>query len=252
MTKTWAAVLALLGVYPQDPPATAFDPAVHEATKVFAYDDFHIVPVRVHLLRSTQDDALHCRLKEADVRRIFGKINRIWNKAGVALRVESILEEAAVVPEGFHGLTAGTTEFKGTRPEKSRDPEMIHVYYVHSLPPNGVCMGRDAIFVKDTARLREARGGVDEPLPRVTSHEIGHAMTLPHRQDTINLMASGTTGWSVNDLEIQKVRAWAKEQKWVITPAEALERKHYEVLAAIPGESEIKRKAQAALGAGGR
>lgn len=88
---------------------------------------------------------------------------------------------------------------------------------------------------------------LDEPLPRVTSHEIGHAFTLPHRQDTINLMASGTTGWSVNDAEVARIRKWASSQWWVLTPKEALAKKYYAVLAAIPGESELKEKARAPL-----
>ncbi|MEI7821499.1 MAG: matrixin family metalloprotease, partial [Verrucomicrobiota bacterium] len=46
----------------------------------------------------------------------------------------------------------------------------------------------------------------DEPLPRVTSHEIGHALSLSHRQDRTNLMASGTTGFSLNDTEVKAAR----------------------------------------------
>jgi predicted Zn-dependent protease len=54
--------------------------------------------------------------------------------------------------------------------------------------------------------LREVPGGLDEPLPRVTSHEIGHALGLEHRQDTTNLMQSGTTGFSLNEAEIATAR----------------------------------------------
>ena len=169
-----------------------FDPAVHEATKAFAYGEFLVVPVRVHLLRCDKAEALHCRLQEEDVRRVFGKANRIWNRGGIAFHLESIVTEDAVHTDAFD--ESRLESFKGTRPAKSAVAGMIHVFYVHQLPTNGVYMGRDAIFVKDTAALREVKGGVDEPLPRVTSHEIGHAMGLPHRQSTINLMASGTTG----------------------------------------------------------
>ena len=157
-----------------------------------------------------------------------------------------MVSEEAVAPEGYAGEAAPFDQVKAARPAKGRDEGMVHVYYVHLLSTNGVYMGRDAIFVKDTAALRTVKGGVDEPLPRVTSHEIGHAMGLPHRQDTINLMASGTTGWSTNDAEIDRVREWAGRQEWILTPAAAFEKKHYEVLAGLPGEHDLKTKAKAA------
>lgn len=69
----------------------------------------------------------------------------------------------------------------------------------------------DAIFVKDTASLREVAGGIDEPIPRVSSHELGHAFGLPHRQDTTNLMASGTTGTWLNEAEVSQARAAARK-----------------------------------------
>jgi len=237
----WIVLLAL-----QEPKH--FDPAVHEATKTFAYEDFLIVPVRVHVLQSKADDTLHCRLEEKDVRRIFGKINRIWNMAGIALRIESVLKEDALTPDGFDGSKAPAEEFRKTRPAETRPAGMIHVYYIHRLTMNGIYLGGDAIFVKDTAALREVKGGVDEPIPRVTSHEMGHAFSLPHRQDTINLMASGTTGWSLNDAEAAAARAWASKQPWVLTPAQAFEKKQFDILADLPGESGLKAKAREALG----
>jgi len=237
-----AAALLFLLLQSESRP---FDPAVHEATRTFAFEDFRIVPVRVHLLRSKETAALDCRLGDEDVRRIFGKANRIWNRAGLALAVESIRSETAVIPEGFED--SRLEDFRGTRPPDSRPAGMIHVYYVHGLPTNGVFMGRDAIFVKETASLRAVKGGVDEPLPRVSSHEVGHAFGLAHRQSVINLMASGTTGWSLNDSEIDAAREWASRQDWVLTPASALDKGYAELLASLPGESAIKEKARASL-----
>jgi hypothetical protein len=47
---------------------------------------------------------------------------------------------------------------------------------------------------------------------RTTAHEIGHQLGLPHRQNTTNLLASGTTGWTLNAAEIATVRATAVSQ----------------------------------------
>jgi hypothetical protein len=91
---------------------------------------------------------------------------------------------------------------------------MFHIYYVKEMPNTGICF-HEAIFVKDTAALRKIEGGIDEPLPRVTSHELGHALSLPHRQDTTNLMASGTTGTWLNEAEIIQVRNAARTLDWI-------------------------------------
>jgi hypothetical protein len=70
-------------------------------------------------------------------------------------------------------------------------------------------MGSNFAVVQETARLREVEGGIDEPIPRVTAHELGHALGLPHRQDRTNLLASGTTGTLLNAREVEIVRAKA-------------------------------------------
>src|SRR6266513_184924 len=97
-----------------------------------------------------------------------------------------------------------------------KDSNLFHGYYLKQMTVNGIFLG-EAIFVKDTASLREVEGGMDEPLPRVTAHELGHAFGLAHRQDETNLMASGTTGRWLNEEEIRRVRERAP---W-IEPASA-------------------------------
>jgi hypothetical protein len=91
------------------------------------------------------------------------------------------------------------------------------------MPNNGIYFP-EAIFAKDTAALRAVAGGIDEPLPRVTSHELGHALSLPHRQDTTNLMASGTTGTRLNEEEINQARKAARKFDWIEPASDLMNR----------------------------
>ena len=168
-----------------------------------------IVPVRVHLVQSAGIPAMHTTLTEADVRRIFGKVNMIWSQAGIRFEIESIVRTEATALSPEMEKKPEFTRVKSMIPKDSLSPTALDVCYVKAVTPNGFFYG-EPIVVKDTAKLRPVEGGIDEPLPRVTSHEIGHALSLNHRQDTTNLMASGTTGFSLNDAEIQAAREKAK------------------------------------------
>ncbi|MCS6860675.1 MAG: matrixin family metalloprotease [Abditibacteriales bacterium] len=229
----------------------------------FSFEEFYLAPLRVHLLQSQDVADLHCRLTEKDVLRILGKVNKIWAQAGIQFCLESLVIEEAVHQEEYKALNGSVPlEFHlRLRPEASKAEGMFHVYYLHNMSVNGVYLQADGIFVKDSARLREVEGGMDEPLPRVTAHELGHALGLSHRQDRVNLMASGTTGFSLNDMEIERARAKAKSLKWIRSVADVAQmanenflmknvreaKKLYEWLVAIPGESAVKELAKRRL-----
>ncbi len=169
------------------------------------------LPVRVHLMQSANQPAMHTTLVEADIRRIFGKVNAVWAQAGIQFEVESIGPTLALEAKPEE---AGQSEFvrvKAMIPKERLSATALDVCYVKEVRPNGFYYG-EPIVVKDTASLRTAPGGLDEPLPRVTAHEIGHALGLKHRQETTNLMASGTTGFSLNEAEITTARAKAAER----------------------------------------
>ena len=132
----------------------------------------------------------------------------VWSQAGIRLEIESIVHTEAVAPSPEAEKKDEFARVKAMIPKASLSVTALNVCYVKEVKPNGFFSG--LIVVKDTASLRAVEGGIDEPLPRVTSHEIGHALGLAHRQDMTNLMASGRTGFSLNDAEIKTARERAK------------------------------------------
>ncbi len=163
------------------------------------------LPVRVHLVQSDSMPAMHTTLVESDIRRIFGKVNSVWAQAGIQFEIESIGPTTAVPMPPEMRMKPEFDRVHSMIPKDRLSAQAIDVCYVKEVQPNGFYYG-EPIVVKDTAKLREVPGGLDEPLPRVTSHEIGHALGLEHRQDTTNLMQSGTTGFSLNEAEIATAR----------------------------------------------
>ena len=188
-------------------------------------NDYLLAPLRIHLLSAPDSPEVTTTLTATDVARILPKINRVWAQAGMHFYLESLLNEpAANLDAGSaNGDPDDRSGLLSLRPAASQATNLLHVYYIKRMSVNGVYLG-PAIFVKDTASLRDVEGGIDEPLPRVTSHELGHAFGLPHRQDTTNLMASGTTGIWLNDEEVRQVREQALKLPW-IQPATTVKRK---------------------------
>lgn len=254
-------LLALIGTSPLWLPLAA------RAEDAFTADQYLLLPLRIHLLRSKAAPDLNSTLTSGDIERITGKVNRIWKQAGVLFYLESVVAEEAAGADLYQGLGENRTEahLLLTRPKDSRSEQMIHVYYVHGMRPNGICFERatDRIFVKDTSELRRVRGGLDEFLPRVTAHEIGHALGLDHRQDTFNLMASGTTGFTLNEAEVATARHAAEGFPFHRKPAETLAKAEqderdgaraaaaalYTALAALP-DGEISHLARERLSRG--
>ncbi|WP_435008430.1 Matrixin [Tundrisphaera lichenicola] len=178
-------------------------------------DEFLVIPLRVHILSSSDQPDIDCGLTDADLKRVVGKVNGIWHQAGVHFGLEPIVREPAARQARYKAAIDaepedGLTPLRLLAPSDSRSGEGVDVYYIRQFAVNGVYLGNRMAFVQETAKLRPVPGGIDEPLPRVTAHELGHALGLAHRQDRTNLLASGTTGTTLNDAEVARAREKAR------------------------------------------
>ena len=186
--------------------------------------EFVVIPLRVHVLTADDLPEVDCKLSDDDIRRIVGKVNGVWHAAGVHWGLEPIIREPAAKQDRFRAIRDGLSgkmpplgAFKILIPEATRAKDGLNVYYIHKFSVNGVYMDDRTAFVQETASLRKVEGGIDEPLPRVTAHELGHALGLPHRQARTNLLASGTTGTSINAAEIANAREIARKTPGAMT-----------------------------------
>jgi hypothetical protein len=211
-----ALAVLLIGSVPA--AALGADEPAAELSKTPEYDQFLVIPLRIHLLKSRALGDVDCQLADSDVKRIVGKVNGIWHQAGIHWGLESIRREPAAREERFRVARelAGEANlglYRVLFPDDTRSFDGLHVYYIHRLAVNGVWLGENAAVVQETAQLRPVEGGIDEPVPRVSAHELGHALGLPHRQARTNLLASGTTGTLLNADEAAKARKGADRVK---------------------------------------
>lgn len=147
-----------------------------------------------------------------------------FSRSGV-WKSEEQMQDVTKEVQRILGQAKLLVEAKYTEDDQS-DQTDLDVFFVPSIGgsgTNGISFGgrQDDIQVRDDVRLgkvaddRPETAGLDPneaEQARTIAHETCHQLGLPHRQNQTNLMASGTTGWTLNENEIATVRAEAERR----------------------------------------
>ncbi len=154
--------------------------ASEEASLVPGLQPVYRINLRVHVAASGRSPE--------EFEPIFREINEIWyTQAGICFEIHTVNHD---IP-----LSDGL--------------DMWFSPYIGGF--NGYYDG-EYIQMSDAPVLAYAENPARSSAARTAAHELGHALDLPHRQDSDdNLMRSRTYGWQLNDQEIERARETAAD-----------------------------------------
>ena len=99
-----------------------------------AADQFLIVPLRIHILKTPDLELANCKLEDGEVEHVVRNLNTIWRKAGIVFGIESIVHEAAVQRDRFRLIVQlnegqiGMPDFQLLLPKPSRARRAARVF----------------------------------------------------------------------------------------------------------------------------
>lgn len=162
-----------------------------------------VLPIRVHILTSGESENLNCDCTEDEIIVFFNQVNAIWKAADVRWNIESFVREEANNPEAFDEVVV-----------LGRDaPAMQRRNAVHSSYPlegklaagwnvffiNRMAFGGGVYNPESQAVLISMKNPSGDINPSILTHELGHALGLPHSQERFNLMAGRQPGVEPKD-----------------------------------------------------
>jgi len=162
--------------------------ADHDNQETLApYQPVYHIPLRIHLGDSNR--------APKDWLPILEEINFIWlSQAGICFEMHTVSHN--------NKITNG-----------------LDLWFESTIPDwNGYFTDLHDMHVRDSPDLRPAKHPAGSSAARTAAHELGHALSLGHKQDSDdNLMRSKTYGWQLHDNEITQARTAARQLSFVIT-----------------------------------
>lgn len=176
----FSLLACLLLCLPQAAASVATGGNVAQPFSHAPFDQVYHIPLYVHLANSGRP--------VQEFAKVFAEINRIWlSQAGITFDIEVAWQE-----------------------EESDDG--VDMYFSPTIGGlNGYYDG-ELIQMSDHPRLHPAAHPSVSAAGRTAAHELGHALGLPHRQESDdNLMRSKSYGWQLNAEEIRIARDSARQ-----------------------------------------
>ena len=177
--------------------------------------------MRLHLLQSSQLDALDATLTDDEVGEVIQAVNEVWAQAGVVWQIEQIIREPALNPDVFWQVLNdprgnSTSLVVAVLPKENIRPDIWNVFLIRDFGGaiGGVYLLRERVVVSaelDPLGNRDLSGGT----ARILAHELGHSLGLNHVPCTAtgNLMAAGCptgTRTRLETVQIQMARQQAE------------------------------------------